>query len=137
MDQEKALAESLNVSGIFADWAAQIIVASSFELKSQNVQAIVEVISIFKDISSALYAKRPDLKPDYLKEENPNGPNREVYGPDNPMPLNLQKCLEIISAINILKSFQYIGKNQTLAEAASREIPKLQELLEKTHNEKI
>jgi hypothetical protein len=137
MDQEKALAEALNSSSIIADWAAQTIVSIPFEPKIQNVKAIAEALSIFKDISSALYEKRPDLKPDYLKVENSNDPGRVVYGPDNPMPLNLQKCLEITGAINMLKSFQAIGKSQTLVEVADREIPKLQELLEKTYNEEI
>ena len=137
MDPEKALAEALKSSRIFADWAAQTIVAIPFEPKIQNVMAIAEALTIFTDISSALYEKRPDLKPDDLKEEYYNDPNQVMYGPENPIPLNYQKCMEINGAINMLKSFQHIGKSQTLVEIADREIPKLQELLEKTFNEKI
>jgi hypothetical protein len=137
MDQEKALAEALKASSVFADWAAQIIVAIPFEPKIQNVKAIAEALATFNDISSALYEKRPDLKPDYIKEEKSTESNRVVYGPDNPIPLKLQKCLEITDAINMLKSFQAVGKSQTLAEIADREIPELEEVLEKTYNEEI
>ena len=136
MDHEEALAKALQSSGIFADWAAQAVVAIPFEPKTQNVMHIAEALSIFKDISQSLYEKRPDLKPEHLKEEN-RDPTRPVYGPDNPMPLHLQKCLEINGAIEMLKSFQIIRKSPTLAGIAEREIPILQELLEKTYNEEI
>jgi len=134
MDNEKALVKALNSSSIFADWAAQAIAEIPFEPKTQNLLEIAKALSIFKGISHALYEKRPDLKPDYLRDEN-RDPNRPVYSADNPMPLHLQKCLEITGAINMLQSFQAIGKNQTLIEIAEREIPRLQELLEKTYNE--
>lgn len=137
MDQEKALAKALRASSIFADLAAQEIAAIPLEPKVTNVKEIAKALTIFKDISFALYEKRPDLKPAHLEETNSNDPNRVVYGPDNPMPLKLQKCLEITTAIEMLESFQTIGKSQTLVEIADREIPRLQEVLEKTYNEEI
>lgn len=136
MDHEQALAKALKASSIFADWAAQEIVEIPFESKTQNIMAIAKALIIFKDISIALYEKRPDLKPEHLKKEN-DDPSRTVYSPDNPMPLYLQKYLEITEAIEMLKSFQTIKKSKTLAEIADREIPRLQEILEKTYNDKI
>ncbi len=135
MDREKSLAKSLEAASTIADWAAQDVVAIPFEPKHQNVLAISEALGIFKDIRFSLYEKRPDLKPIHLSEKSSNNKSHVVYDADNPIPPHLQKYLELTQAIELLKCFH--GKNQTLADIADREIPKLKKILEETDKNEI
>lgn len=135
MDREKSLAKNLEAASTIADWAAQDIVAIPFEPKHQNVLSIAEALGIFRDIRFSLYEKRPDLKPMHLGEEASNDKSRVVYDADNPMPLHLQKYLELTQAIELLKCFH--GKNQTLTDIADREIPRLKKILEETYKNEL
>jgi len=135
LDREKSLAKKLEAASTIADWAAQDVVAITFEPKHQNVLAIAEALSIFKDIRFSLYEKRPDLNPVHLSEKSSNDKSRVVYGADNPIPPHLQKYLELTQAIELLKCFQ--GNNQTLTDIADREIPKLNKILEEIYKNEV
>jgi len=135
IDRKKSLAKKLAAASTIADWAAQDVVALNFEPKHQNVLAIAEALGIFKDIKLSLYEKRPDLKPVHLSEKSSNDKSRVVYDADNPIPPHLQKYLELTQAIELLKCFY--GKNQTLADIADREIPKLNKILEETYKNEV
>lgn len=126
MDRVEALSEMITGAMNIADWIAQDIVSIPLEPKKDNLHLASLCLSHYKDISHIIYKDRPELKPYYLRDDIKRDPDSETYGPDNPLPEEAIRYLEIANAIEMLKVFSASGKNKILKDIAELEIPKLE-----------
>ena len=132
MDRVEALNNMLGGVGVLVSWIAQEIAGIPFEPKRKNMKLITECASRVVDIELKVWDGRPDLAPIHMKPERNDNNERIVYGPDNPMPDELVRKLEIMQAIKVLESFRASGKNKYLNRIAEDEVQKLNRLLGET-----
>ncbi|HEY8099966.1 MAG TPA: hypothetical protein VIF82_04380 [Burkholderiaceae bacterium] len=131
MDSHEKLAKLLEASSSFLGWAAREIAVIPFEPKKQNLEIAVQAISAISELTRALYKERPDLIPKLLQLEIPQecAPQDICYGPDNPMPPELMRVLEIKGAIEMLECFEVFTVNSHLTKIAKEQLPILRNLL--------